>query len=134
MPVIRWNESLSVGIDEFDNQHKKLVSMINELYDATRQKKGRTIIDTIIDELFEYAKTHFRAEENYFSQIGFPEADSHIMEHKDFVKKVSTFRKELQNGKIGVTADVMIFLSEWLLSHIKESDKQYGLFSGKLKK
>ncbi|MGC8720293.1 MAG: hemerythrin domain-containing protein, partial [Thermodesulforhabdaceae bacterium] len=62
MPLIRWDESLSVGIAEIDDQHKRLVNMINELYDAMLQKKGKAVLSQIIKEMAEYAAVHFATE------------------------------------------------------------------------
>ncbi len=38
MSLMEWNEKLSVGVPSIDEQHKKLVAMLNELYDAMQAK------------------------------------------------------------------------------------------------
>lgn len=42
MPIIQWNDSLPVGVDAMDLQHKKLVNLINQLFDAMKEGKGKT--------------------------------------------------------------------------------------------
>jgi hemerythrin len=132
MPLIQWNDGLSVNVAEIDKQHQKLVGMINDLNDAMLQGKGKDIIGKILNGLFLYAGTHFKTEERYFDQFGYPEAESHKKEHTDFVKKVSEFKSGFDQGKVGLSVDVMKFLSNWLQNHIKGVDKKYApLFNAK---
>lgn len=128
MPLIQWNDSLSVNVAEIDREHQRLVGMINDLHDAMRQGKGKDVLEKIINGLVAYAATHFRTEERYFDQFGYPEADSHRKAHSAFVKKISEFKDGFEAGKIGLSLQVMNFLRDWLQKHIKESDKKYGPF------
>ena len=82
----------------------------------------------IVQELVGYTLTHFKTEEKYFDQFGYPETDSHKQEHSDFVKKVGEFKDDFETGKLGLSIPVMNFLSDWLRTHIKGSDKKYGPF------
>lgn len=93
-----------------------------------RQGKGKDVLGKIVKELVGYAVTHFRTEEKYFDQFGYPETDSHKKEHSDFIKKVAEFKNEFETGRVGLSIPVMNFLSDWLQNHIKETDKKYGPF------
>jgi hemerythrin-like metal-binding protein len=64
--LIVWSDELSVNIEEIDKQHKKLIDVINVLFNAMIEGKTQNIIDTIIDDLIDYAKYHFSTEEKYF--------------------------------------------------------------------
>lgn len=128
MALIEWNDSFSVGVVEIDGQHQKLVTMINDLNDAMRQRKGKDVLGNIVNGLVSYAGTHFRTEEKYFDQFGYPEANSHKQEHADFVNKVAEFKDGFDREKLGLSIEVMQFLSNWLQNHIKRIDKKYSLF------
>jgi len=128
MALIQWNDSLSVNVVEIDKQHQKLVGMINDLNEAMRQGKGKDILGKIVNGLISYAGTHFKTEEKYFDQFGYPEANSHKKEHSDFVAKVSEFKDGFEKGKITLSIEVMNFLSDWLRNHIKGVDRNYGPF------
>ncbi|MCX5829220.1 MAG: bacteriohemerythrin [Deltaproteobacteria bacterium] len=128
MALIKWSDSFSVNVVEIDKQHQKLVGMINDLDDAMRQGKGKDVLGKIVNGLISYTGTHFKTEERYFDQFGYPEANSHKKEHSDFVAKVSEFKDGFEKGKIGLTIKVMDFLSDWLQNHIKGVDKKYGPF------
>ncbi len=128
MPLIQWDNSFKVNVAEIDQQHQRLVSMVNELNDAMKMGKGKEVLSKIINGLFSYAATHFSTEEKYFDQFGYPDTISHKLEHAAFVKKVSEFKSGFEKGKVGLSIEVMDFLSEWLKNHIKGSDMKYSKF------
>lgn len=128
MALINWNDSFSVNVAEIDQQHKKLVTMINELGDAMKQRKAKDVMGKIVNDMISYASTHFKTEEKYFDQFGYPETDRHKKEHTSFVQRVSDFKKGFENGKISLSIEVMDFLCDWLQDHIKGSDKKYSQF------
>ena len=128
MSVIDWNESLSVGIASIDEQHKKLVKMINDLNEAMRSGRGKDVIGNILNDLVSYTQIHFRHEEDLFARHGYPEADSHKQEHADLVAKVMDFKQQFDDGSTSLTISVMNFLSRWLTSHIKGTDREYAPF------
>ncbi len=128
MAIIKWDNTMSVNIAEIDGQHQKLVAMINELDDAMRQGKGKEIVSTIVSGLISYTRTHFGTEERLFQQHGYPEAEEHKKEHADFAAKAVQFQKDYESGKMGLTIQIMTFLSNWLQHHIKVVDKKYSGF------
>lgn len=128
MPLIQWNHNLSVQVNELDNQHKKLIQMINDLQDAMRAGKGKDVVGKILNELVRYTVDHFSTEEKYFDRFDYPDMAAHMDEHARFVKEVAGFKKEFEEGRIGLTIKLMNFLSDWLQKHIMGSDKKYGPF------
>jgi hemerythrin len=128
MPLIQWNDSLSVGVTEIDKQHQKLVQMLNDLHEAMRQAKGSSVLGPLVKELIDYAGTHFKTEERYFTRFAYPDADAHKKQHADFVAEVLAFKSRFDANAVGLSMDVMTFLSNWLQSHIKGEDKKYGPF------
>lgn len=77
MAFVNWNDSLSVGIVEVDNQHKKLVGMLNDLSEAMKARKGNEVLGKIISDVVAYTRTHFAVEEKYFAQFCYPDAAEH---------------------------------------------------------
>lgn len=128
MAIIQWNSNLSVGIAEIDGQHQRLVKLINDLNDAMRVGKGKEVTGKIINELTAYTLTHFATEEKYFDKYAYPEKDTHKSEHAKFVQKVSAFKKDFEESRVGVTIPIMDFLSDWLKNHIMGIDKKYEPF------
>jgi hemerythrin-like metal-binding protein len=128
MGFMEWNEKFITGVREADEQHKRLVDLINELYDAMSQGKGSEVIDKILYELAKYADYHFKTEEGLMSKYGYPELEQHKREHEAFTKKVQEFIESRKGGSLTLTMKVMNFLKEWLTNHILGTDKKYGPF------
>lgn len=128
MPLIQWNSGYSVKVGEIDQQHQKLINMINELNDAMTKGKGNEILGKIIDGLIAYTQAHFSKEEILFDKLNYPDAAAHKAEHAAFVKKVSDFRDGFQKKQMSVTISVIDFLSDWLTKHICGTDKKYSDF------
>jgi len=128
MLMIQWDTNLSVGIKEIDDQHKQLVSMLNELSDAIQKDKGKEAYERIIEGLKKYTVIHFGTEEQYFDQFGYPEAESHKREHAIFVQRVTDFEKRFREGPFVLPLDMLTFLVNWLRVHIEVVDKRYAPF------
>lgn len=128
MPLMEWDESFSVNVVEIDGQHKVLVGMLNDLHDAMRQGKGKEILADVLRKLTAYAGYHFATEEKYMTQYGYPGYQLHKREHEKFVEKVKKFQDDFNAGKVLLTNEVMNFLKDWLVNHIKGTDKKMGLF------
>jgi len=124
--LITWNDTYSVGYLEIDNQHKNLVNLINNLYDSFWKGEADDIIKDIIIELIKYTDYHFKTEEKYFEKYNYSDSAEHIEQHKAFVIQVTNFFEEYKKGSDTLTYDVTNFLKDWLLNHIKCSDKKFG--------
>ncbi|WP_366141539.1 bacteriohemerythrin, partial [Pseudodesulfovibrio sp.] len=123
-----WSDKLSVGIHSIDEQHKKLVKMINSLNEAMKSRKSQSALTDIVKGLEEYVAVHFGYEEKLFDKLNYPDTLSHKAIHRKFVDEVVKFRKELAAGRATVSMDIMRFLKDWLVQHIMGTDAQYGPF------
>jgi len=128
MAFFNWNDNMSVNIMLIDEQHKNLLSMINELYDAMKMGKGNDVLGNIINRLVDYTKEHFQTEEKLFVKYGYSLKDHHINEHKKFVQQVQEFKNGFETGKFGLSNKLLDFLKEWLKNHIMVTDKKYSQF------
>lgn len=127
MPLMAWNNNLSVGIAVIDEDHKKLVAMVNELYDAVQGGHGKEALGKILDGLINYTVLHFAREEKFFLETGYPDAIAHKKEHADLTKQVLDVQTKYKSGATStLSLEVMNFLKNWLVKHIQGSDKKYG--------
>lgn len=126
MAFLKWSDSLSVHVAEIDEQHQKLIQLINTLHDAMLEKKGKDVLAGILDELAAYTVYHFSTEEKYMENCKFPGLVFHKKEHDTFVGKVDSFIKDYQANRLGITIELMTFLKEWVSNHIQVTDKKYS--------
>jgi hemerythrin len=132
MPVMIWNESLSVMVPEIDDQHRKLIAMINNLHEAMKTGEGRQVIGQLLNSLTRYTQTHFAAEEKLMAQVDYPDLAAHQEIHRNLIKQVESLKADHASGKLSISMDTMNFLSDWLTKHIQGTDKKYVPFLTKV--
>lgn len=132
MEFISWKNNYSVGYETIDNQHKKLIQLINDLYEAYMNKTNSVSIERITSELTEYVNLHFSEEEKLFETHNYSETEEHIKEHRIFVSTIEDILlKNKDNQKI-LSTRITSFLQKWLINHILEVDIKYkGLLGDK---
>ena len=129
-----WTQELAVGIDEIDDQHKKLFGKINDLRSAIQEGKGTDTINATSRFLADYVLEHFSREEQVMSEIDYPDYQLHKSEHIAFMRDLVGFKKNLDRlqGEGGITSFLVIEmqrrLHDWLLHHIGKEDKAFGNF------
>ena len=128
MALIAWNDSYSVKVKKFDDQHKKLVDMLNELHDAMKVGKGKDVLGKVLDRLIQYTATHFAEEEKVMKQHNFTDYERHKIEHNKLVAQVLDVQKQFNSGNATLTTAVLGFLKDWLQKHIQGEDMKYGVF------
>lgn len=127
MAFLEWNENLNVGVDSINEQHKKLVAMVNDLHDAIQKGQAVDVLGKTLDGLIEYTKTHFAYEEKLFADTGYGDAASHKLEHDKLTATVLGVQEKYKAGAGGtLSGEVMDFLKSWLVNHIQGTDKKYG--------
>ena len=120
MPEIKWSERLSVGERVLDEQHKRLIAMIN----AMQGKPDAGTMFNIVMQMFNYAAVHFQTEEDLMRSRGYLELDRQIRAHKEFLAKTTDFSgRDFDNH--AACAQVASYLRGWLVHHILEEDMKY---------
>ena len=129
MAIFQWMDELLLGLEPFDSEHKVLFRLIDDLNEAMKARLGDVVIDSILDELEKYAKTHFRHEEEFFLKIAYPGQEQHSIEHLKFTNDIASFRQDLFQTPMGLSVKVVNYLRNWLYTHIKVKDKDFGYFA-----
>ena len=128
MALMEWSPGFSVKVKKFDDQHKKLVDLVNQLHDAMKAGEGITVLGTVLQSLIAYTGSHFADEEKMMQAHAYPDYARHKALHVDLVKKVLELQEKLKTGNAMLTMTVMSFLKDWLVNHIQVEDKKYGVY------
>lgn len=128
MAYIQWDQKLSVGIAQIDMQHKKLVSMINEMYQAMSEGKGNDVMGKVLNDLVTYTRTHFATEEKLMQSNAYPDFAAHKAVHDKLTAQVGQMQTDFQAGKVALSTKVTSFLKDWLVKHIMGTDQKYVPF------
>ena len=126
MPLMTWSDSMSVGVKVLDEEHKKLVGMVNELHDGILEGHRKEALGHVLDQLVSYTKVHFTHEENLFLKTAYPDAAAHKKEHEQLLKTAGDLQKRYKEGATSMLSlETMSFLKGWLAHHIQGDDKKY---------
>ncbi len=127
---LKWDESLSVGIAEIDNQHQELFNRINSLGEAYEKGAVKEEIARIMRFLTDYVIGHFLMEENYMTAYDYPMFTAHKAQHEEFIKTFTDLKSRFQEdaGGLGVLAGTAELLGDWWINHINEIDMELGRF------
>ncbi len=126
MAGIEWTESNSVGISSLDQQHKQLIALTNQLFQAIMEDRGRDVVIGVLDKLADYVKYHFSYEEELLTKYNFPadQREEHVKEHRALERQVHDFIKDIKNQN-SLDLEVYDFLRNWTTNHLNTTDKKY---------
>jgi len=125
MALFEWKPEYSVSVTRFDNDHKKLFSLLNELNDAMSEKRGRLVIIGTLQELGNYTRRHFAVEEAAMRKAKYEGLEEHIVEHRELMAKVDLYYAEYSTNPNSIPIDVLYFMRDWLEKHILITDHKY---------
>ncbi|BHH85938.1 bacteriohemerythrin [Desulforhopalus sp. 52FAK] len=128
MAVIKWRDSYSTGIEVVDDEHKKLVDLIEAMYTSIRDKEPKETVERVLTEIVEYTQTHFNNEEALMEEKEYPDLETHKAEHQNLIEEVGEYKDRLLNDFPDGRQELYRFLREWLINHIMESDKAFGAY------
>jgi hemerythrin len=128
MSIFVWDKSFELGIEPFDEHHRYLVGLLNKTYDNFIAETGNEHLESVLDELIDYATYHFTAEERWMKEQRYPDLQQHKEIHDGFNLRVVEIQKDYHGRKARLSLEVLIFLKEWLSDHILKTDAEYGLF------
>lgn len=128
MALLDWSERYSVESRLMDEQHRKLFNLINELHEAMKEGRAKTVMARVLDQLVAYTVTHFDTEERAMAAVGYPDLGAHVAEHRKLTEAVHKLNGEVKAETVGITVEVMEFLQHWLTNHIMKVDRKYAPF------
>jgi hemerythrin-like metal-binding protein len=133
MEKVFWRDEYSVGVEQFDRQHKHLFEIINKLNTQSGSPRRLELVSTTLEEMFDYAKEHFSAEESLMQQYAYPDIEPHKKQHAYFLKTASELAAYPAEKKEDSLDEITEFLNVWWVIHILKWDMKYkDFFKAKL--
>ena len=123
--ILRWNKDYELGIPIIDEQHKKLVSIINRMESYRNTENCAQNIDQIFLELVNYSNYHFTIEETAMEKSKYPRLQIHRASHDIFIQKIHEFNVKSKKDNCFSLTETINFLYDWLIDHIMVEDQNY---------
>ncbi|MEW5729376.1 MAG: bacteriohemerythrin [Pseudomonadota bacterium] len=126
MPLVEWTDDMSVGVARLDEDHRRLLGMLNTLDDALHRADAQDEVGRALGELIRYTYYHFGAEERLLEEVGYPDLDGHRQAHRVMADHVRQMEADYEaNPRSVVATELYKFLSDWLVHHIRSEDMRY---------
>jgi len=126
-----WNESLSVGIPEIDEDHQRFISLVNDLNQAIVSRQAKTEIGRLLKLLVVDARSHFDFEEQLFEEYRYPDVRRHSEAHAQLMSRLLAEAVEFSNAEWSpVWIEKGFLIKKLLLTHLLEEDMDYRGFLG----
>lgn len=128
MTKIQWDDSLAIGIEDIDRQHKMLIERLKNLADAFEHQQGETEILKTFEFMNEYTDFHFSAEEEQMRKANYPGLEHQIAQHCQFKESLKRLVEDFEEEGITrvLTTSVNTFLINWLVNHIVGVDLKFA--------
>ncbi len=130
MSEIAWDDSLSVGVDLIDEQHKMLIEKLKDLSNDLRKGHEQDKILKTLGFMIDYTEFHFTAEEKVMAENDYPELEDQQQQHAEFKATLDNILLDLrEDGPTDELAkSINVFLLNWLITHIKGTDQRLGTY------
>jgi len=119
---IKWRTSWKTGITKIDDQHKKLVEIINKLLVSRYEHKEDSVLKEIMTDLVNYTRVHFKDEEEFYESHKFSGILEHKAQHRVLVNQLIHILEEMRDGKFTISEELSSILQNWLIKHVLNYD------------
>lgn len=124
--IVLWKDEYSVGVEVLDEDHKKLISLLNQFITAYDYAVSEELEQQALEDLISYTKYHFEREEQLMTDNEYPDLIAHKNQHKAMITEVDGFVNLYNEQGHDALGEVGDFLTNWLINHINGTDKQYS--------
>ena len=123
-----WGEILRVGVDEIDDDHRKLVNIFNLLNHAVMEGESPEYLAALLDELINCTVWHFSHEERLMLKHRYAGIEEHKAEHQELIVSAKKLKQEILQADKATVNQQIEFLERWLTEHIFATDMRLGSY------
>jgi hemerythrin len=127
--AVTWSESLTIGVPAIDGQHRELFERV-AAFETALERGDLVAVAETFGFLRAYAATHFADEEALMREGGYPAADAHVAQHREFAARLEALvrdqRDDARRAFVGLRA--RNWITVWLLDHVGVADQALGAY------
>ena len=127
--TLAWNEDLALGVPVMDDDHERILFLVQALFDALVNRSSETIVNDAVLELVNHTCAHFEREERLMLEYHYPEYAQHKAEHiklTEEISKIIALVKQENSPTIG--EPLLNFMAEWVILHTKGADRKFARY------
>jgi hemerythrin-like metal-binding protein len=128
--VFVWvEETHSVGKEEFDNHHKVIFDLINEMQAHQNQEQFKLEFRDLITRSIDYFNFHLKKEQEWLAEVNYPDYEEHCELHKQYILGISKFFLDFTQNKTPDISKFIQFQKQWWTDHICNEDMKYKSYA-----
>ncbi len=129
MALIKWKKEYSIGVTKIDNQHRRIIKIVNQAFGLQFSKQNEQDVEEILDNLQNYIKEHFKTEEEYMLKHHYAGYEEQRNEHNQFIDRLFNAQTEyFKDGRV-TSINIFNFIWDWFSQHILIHDKKLSKIS-----
>lgn len=128
MRDLTWTRILSVGVDEIDEDHRKLIQIFQILNRAVTEGESPEYLAATLAELINCTIWHFSHEERLMLKYGYEGIEQHKAEHRDLIQSVKELQQRILQSHTPMIDEHIEFLERWLTAHMLTADGRLGSY------
>lgn len=125
---MEWQPRFALGIPHIDDQHRELIGRVNALSEALNTHRMYEQLGQSLKFVVDYTRFHFETEEAFLEQHAYAHLARHKQMHAELTGRVTRVLNQLKQGKPLLPSQFIAFLTDWVITHILNEDKRYGLY------
>ncbi len=126
--VIEWSDSLLVGFEPVDAEHRALVLLVGELYRALRTGGGRDSVESALFALADHVAAHFNHENDLMIGCDCPKRADHLLEHRVLIGQLDTVLDNIDLIRDEALLEALAFVERWFTDHVRDADAKLGRY------
>ena len=126
-------QSIDVGMDQMDGEHRVQMGLLSAFRDAVTEGRAEAEVHEIVEQLIDYTKVHFMSEELLMRLYQYPHYEAHVAEHDRMIEQIEQARERYRGGDEKTTTETLDAVLEGLASHVGQSDRILGGYMGRLR-
>ncbi len=124
---IEWDEKVSVGIPEIDADHKRFISLIDDLNRAILDRMEPEEIKKRLQFILDDTARHFAHEEKLLREWNYPDAEEHVRKHASVLNSLQAIQDQLFAYQMPAEwISVGIEVKDILINHLLMEDAKYA--------
>jgi hemerythrin len=123
-----FDAEFRLGIQAVDNEHMKLVDMLNEVHELLSAGKKEEARKYFSETLSAYVGEHFANEEKFMESIGFPQLEDHRKVHENFKKSFQELKPQIEQADEAAFRKALSDAFPWIITHIGKTDRKYAAY------
>ena len=125
LAFFEWKDEYNLGISLMDRQHREIVGIIDELYEAMKNGQGEAVLGGLLARMTTYSLQHFTLEEQMMSKYRYPDQAQHELEHQAYRSKTAELMAKHEKSTLALSVATAQYLKTWWVNHIQTTDRKY---------